>query len=80
MAGTLHDVDKTGLPDGVLHKRGSLSAAEVVILQGHTVIGYAILKDGPSRSIRHGAEIALGHHEHYDETGYPHGLSGGEFR
>jgi len=78
MAATLHDVGKTGLPDSVLHKQGSLSAAEVEILQGHTVIGYEILKDSPSRYIRRGAEIALGHHEHYDGTGYPNGLSGEE--
>ncbi|HDP89366.1 MAG TPA: response regulator [Thioalkalivibrio sp.] len=78
LAAPLHDVGKAGLPDSVLLKQGSLTAAETEIMQSHTVIGYEILKDSPSRYIRRGAEIALGHHEHYDGTGYPNGLGGEE--
>ena len=78
MAAPLHDVGKIGLPDGILLKETALSPEEFEVMQTHTVIGYEILKDSKSRYIRLGAEIALGHHEHFDGTGYPNGLSGEE--
>lgn len=78
MAAPLHDVGKIGLPDGILLKEGTLTPEEFEIMQTHTVIGYEILKDSQSRYIQLGAEIALGHHEHFDGTGYPNGLSGEE--
>jgi two-component system response regulator RpfG len=40
------------------------------------VIGYEILKDSPSKYLRMGALIALGHHEKFDGSGYPYGLVG----
>jgi Response regulator containing a CheY-like receiver domain and an HD-GYP domain len=43
----------------------------------HTVIGHKMLSDSPSRYLQIGAVIALGHHEKFDGTGYPHGLAGG---
>ena len=42
----------------------------------HTVIGYEILKDSPSKYLQTGATIALSHHEHYDGSGYPEGRRG----
>ena len=45
-------------------------------MQRHPVIGYEILKDSPSKYLRMGALIALGHHEKFDGSGYPYGLVG----
>ena len=45
-------------------------------MQRHPVIGYEILKDSPSKYLRMGALIALGHHERFDGSGYPYGLVG----
>ena len=78
MAAPLHDAGKIAIPDTILLKNGGMTPDECEVMQTHTVIGYEILKDSSSRYIQLGAEIALGHHEHYDGTGYPNGLSGEE--
>ena len=78
LAAPMHDVGKIGIPDRILLKPGHLTPEEFEIMQSHTVIGYEILKDSPSRYIQLGAEIALNHHEHFDGTGYPNGLGGEE--
>jgi two-component system response regulator RpfG len=75
-AAPLHDIGKIGVPDHILRKPGRLDAAEWKIMQQHPGIGYEILKDSPSKYIRMGAQIALGHHEKFDGSGYPTGLSG----
>ena len=45
-------------------------------MQEHTRIGYSILSNSQSRYIQTGSIIALNHHERFDGTGYPNGLSG----
>ncbi len=75
-AAPMHDVGKLGIPDLILLKPGRLTEEEMGVMRRHTVIGHAILKDSRSRLIRLGAEIALSHHEKWDGSGYPHGLSG----
>jgi two-component system response regulator RpfG len=76
LAAPLHDIGKIGLPDYILLKADKLTEAEKKIMQRHPVIGYEILKDSPSKYLRMGALIALGHHEKFDGTGYPYGLVG----
>jgi len=76
LAAPLHDIGKIGLPDHILLKADKLTEAEQKIMQRHPVIGYEILKDSPSKYLRMGALIALGHHEKFDGTGYPYGLVG----
>jgi two-component system response regulator RpfG len=49
-----------------------------MIMKEHTLIGYEILKDSPSKFLKMGAVIALGHHEKFDGSGYPHGRKGDE--
>ncbi|MEO5860881.1 MAG: HD domain-containing phosphohydrolase, partial [Burkholderiales bacterium] len=44
--------------------------------QRHPRIGYDILRDSPSKYLRMGAVIALGHHEKFDGSGYPSQLVG----
>jgi two-component system response regulator RpfG len=76
LAAPMHDIGKIGIPDHILLKPGKLVPEEFTVMKQHTRIGYEILKDSPSRYLQMGAVIALGHHEKYDGTGYPYGLSG----
>ena len=75
-AAPMHDIGKIGIPDDVLLKPAQHTAGEREIMQRHPLIGHAILADSPSRYLQMGAVIALGHHEKFDGTGYPHGLAG----
>ena len=72
----LHDLGKVGVPDGVLLKPGDFSDGERELMRRHTQIGAEILAAGRSRIVRMAEEIARSHHERWDGTGYPLGLSG----
>ena len=79
----LHDVGKVATPDHILLKPGILSPEERQVMQEHAEKGKAILEnaanmiDGESY-LSFGAQIAGGHHECYDGSGYPHGLKGND--
>jgi PAS domain S-box-containing protein len=75
-AAPMHDVGKIGTPDEILRKPGPLSPEERSVMETHTVIGHEILVDSESELLRLAATIALTHHENYDGSGYPQGLSG----
>ena len=62
MAAPMHDIGKIGIRDDILLKPGKLTAEEFEIMKNHTVIGYDILKDSPSKFLQMGSVIALGHH------------------
>jgi len=77
----LHDIGKVGIPDSVLLKPGQFNAAEYEIMQQHTRLGAATLeaalqKYPEARFLKIARDIALTHHERYDGTGYPQGLTG----
>jgi putative two-component system response regulator len=74
-ASPMHDIGKIGIPDSVLLKPGRLDAAEWKIMQTHTTVGAEILSGHDSLLIRMGGLIALTHHEKWDGSGYPQGLS-----
>jgi two-component system response regulator RpfG len=76
LSAPMHDIGKIGIPDNILLKRGRLTEAELRVMQTHTLNGYEMLRDSPSRYLQQGAVIALCHHERFDGTGYPHGLRG----
>ncbi len=76
LAAPMHDIGKIGISDNILMKPGSLSPDETDQMMMHSRIGYAIMKGSPSQLIQVGAKIALYHHEKYDGTGYPDGVSG----
>jgi two-component system response regulator RpfG len=76
LAAPMHDIGKIGIPDNILLKPGKLTDAEFNVMRGHTWLGYQILCDSRSKYIQLGATIALSHHEKFDGTGYPKGLSG----
>jgi putative two-component system response regulator len=72
----MHDVGKIGIPDRVLLKPGALEPDEWALMQSHTTIGAEILAGSSSPLLQLAESIALTHHEHWDGTGYPAGLSG----
>ena len=77
-AALLHDIGKIGIPDHILLKPGKLDAEEWHIMKKHAEYGDHILEGADSEVLKIGREIALTHHEKWDGTGYPKGLSGEE--
>ena len=75
-AAPMHDIGKIGIQDKVLLKPGKFDKDEWITMQEHTRIGHAILSNSQSRYIQTGAIIALNHHERFDGSGYPNGISG----
>jgi diguanylate cyclase (GGDEF)-like protein len=74
-AARIHDVGKICIPDEILLKQGSLTAAEYELVKAHAALGGQIARDALSD------EQALWieqHHERFDGTGYPNGLSGSQ--
>jgi putative two-component system response regulator len=78
LAGTLHDIGKIAIPDGILLKPGVLTAKEFEIIRGHAAIGAKMLAGSPHTVLRMAESIALHHHERWDGSGYPRGLKGAE--
>ncbi|MCA9792547.1 MAG: response regulator [Candidatus Eremiobacteraeota bacterium] len=76
VASLLHDVGKVGIPDSILLKPGRFTDYEREVMKQHTVIGANILANSQSAIIQVAEEIALSHHEKWDGSGYPKGLSG----
>ena len=73
-AALLHDIGKIGIPDYILHKRERLTPEEWKMIRKHEIMSVEILK--PIRVLSEILPIILHHHEHFDGTGYPYGLSG----
>lgn len=76
LATPLHDIGKLAIPGEILEKPGGLSAEEAALVRRHAIIGYEQLARWPHPILRHAAVIALSHHERWDGSGYPAGLSG----
>lgn len=83
-AAELHDIGKVGVPDSILLKPAKLTPEEMEEMKKHTIYGGDVLRKtenllGTSTLLLTRAkEIAEGHHEKYDGTGYPKGLKGDE--
>jgi response regulator RpfG family c-di-GMP phosphodiesterase len=81
MASILHDVGKVATPDHILLKPGAHTPEERAIMQMHAQVGETILARAATMAegtsyLTFGAQIAGGHHEHFDGNGYPRGLKG----
>jgi putative two-component system response regulator len=74
-ASPMHDIGKIGIPDGILLKPARLTPDEWNVMKTHTTIGAEILSGHDSSLIRTGQIVALTHHERWDGSGYPNGLS-----
>jgi HD-GYP domain-containing protein (c-di-GMP phosphodiesterase class II) len=70
----LHDIGKIGVPDAILRKNGKLNDTEWKEMQRHPVIGKSFLED--IEFLRPATAVVYCHHEHWDGSGYPNGLSG----
>jgi putative nucleotidyltransferase with HDIG domain len=70
----LHDIGKMGIPDYILHKPEKLSEEEQDIMRQHPQLAYDMLE--PIAYLRDALNIPHCHHEKWDGTGYPRGLSG----
>ena len=76
----LHDIGKVAIADNILNKPGKLTQEEFELMKDHAKIGgdliSSILRKTPSRSLRFAFELTMYHHEKWDGSGYPLGLSG----
>jgi response regulator RpfG family c-di-GMP phosphodiesterase len=78
----LHDIGKVGIPDAILLKQGKLTPEEYKIMKMHPLLGgnaIAMAESGlptPNRFLHIAREIATGHHEKWNGSGYPLGLKG----
>lgn len=76
VASPMHDIGKIGIPDNILQKPGKLTEEEFEVVKTHTTIGTGILGNSNIPLLQLASEIALCHHEKWDGSGYPKGLSG----
>ncbi len=78
----LHDIGKVGIPDRILLKPGKLTPEEFEIMKQHAVLGVQAIERAEVQLgmevdfLRTAKQIAGGHHEKWDGTGYPRGLRG----
>ena len=74
MAGRLHDLGKIGMSNSLLLKPGAFDEAERLAFQEHPRIGARLVNS--FRLFSEGQDLILHHHEDYDGSGYPDGLTG----
>ena len=74
MAGLLHDLGKALMPLDVLNKPGKLTAAEFDIMKQHPLRGHELLSEARGAD-EQAMDVCLHHHEKFDGSGYPEGLS-----
>jgi PAS domain S-box-containing protein len=72
----LHDIGKMGIPDSILLKPGPLTEDEWVVMRQHPNYAYQLLTDIPY--LQPALDIPYSHHERWDGSGYPRGLSGAD--
>jgi putative two-component system response regulator len=80
-ASPLHDIGKVGVADSILLKPGKLTSEEFEIIKTHTIIGARTLERVRERYpqnafVNMGITLTRSHHEKWDGSGYPDGLSG----
>lgn len=75
-SGLLHDIGKIAVPDSILNKPEKLTEEEYDIMKTHTSVGADILSD--LTTVDNIAAGARDHHERYDGSGYPNGISGND--
>nr|WP_315231075.1 two-component system response regulator [uncultured Albidiferax sp.] len=78
----LHDIGKVGIPDRILLKPGRFEPHEFEIMKTHTTLGRDAIQHAedalgmPVEFLSYAKEIAYGHQEKWDGSGYPQGLAG----
>jgi putative two-component system response regulator len=74
----MHDIGKIGLPDTILRKPARLTTEEFEVIKNHTLIGARMLEGSDFSLLNMAHSIALSHHEKWDGSGYPNGLTGAD--
>lgn len=75
-ASPMHDIGKVAIPDAVLNKPGRFDEEERKIMDTHAALGFEMLKNSHRSLLMMAATVAHEHHEKWDGSGYPRGLSG----
>lgn len=81
-AAPLHDIGKVGIPDEILKKSSALTESEWITMKTHAFLGEDVLNAAKQEhpfnctSLDLAIDIAGGHHECWDGSGYPRGLAG----
>jgi putative two-component system response regulator len=75
LASPLHDIGKFFIPERILLKPGKLDDFEWGIIKQHTVLGHNMLSGSKYQDLQDAAEVVLSHHEKWDGSGYPSGLT-----
>lgn len=83
VAAPLHDIGKIHVPDAVLNKPGRLTEEEFELMKCHTTFGRDLLDKareglGETSYLNLAVDMAAYHHEWWDGSGYPDGISGEE--
>ncbi|MCC7528481.1 MAG: diguanylate cyclase [Candidatus Melainabacteria bacterium] len=76
VAGLLHNVGTLSVPAELMSKEGAYTKEEKEIIKQQPILGAQLLR--PIRALREVCEILEHHHERWDGTGYPSGMSGEE--
>lgn len=82
IAASVHDIGKYAISSEIINKPSKLTEREYEIMKQHTVYGARMIenlkeyKEEPL--LKYAYEIARWHHERYDGSGYPDGLTGDE--
>jgi len=74
LGGVLHDIGKVAIPENILNKSGPLNPDEWDTMKSHVTFGSKILE--PLTPLARIREMVLHHHEYFDGSGYPDGLTG----
>ncbi|WP_308635809.1 HD-GYP domain-containing protein [Paenibacillus silvisoli] len=76
LAGFLHDIGKTKIPEHILNKPSKLTDEEYEQMKLHTTYGKRLLHESGIPDLRLVGDVVEQHHERYDGKGYPHRLQG----
>ena len=76
MASPMHDIGKVAIEDAILNKPGRLTSDEFIIMKTHAKIGFEMLSGSNQKLLQTAAILAHEHHEKWDGSGYPRGISG----
>ncbi len=76
LGAVLHDIGKIGIPSPILNKPAPLTEREWEVMRRHPELGARIIE--PVAALDGARELVIACHEHWDGSGYPHGLAGEE--
>jgi response regulator RpfG family c-di-GMP phosphodiesterase len=75
-ASPMHDIGKVAIADNILNKPAKFTPQEFEEMQKHTKLGYEMLQHSKRALLKIASIVAYEHHEKWDGSGYPQGLSG----